>query len=372
VAVPLGRRRYTIRIAGGLLDRVGPEILSVHEGGPAFLLSDTRVHSLYGPRVERSLREAGFRVGRFLIPPGERAKTLATVRRIYDALLAWGADRSTVVVALGGGVVGDTAGFAAATWHRGLPFVQIPTTLLAQVDASVGGKTGVDLPGGKNLVGAFHQPLLVIADPGALTTLGDREYRAGIAEVVKYGMIRDATFLSFLAREAEAVLRREEGPLVRIIERCCRIKAAYVVLDEEDRTGKRAELNYGHTFGHAIESATGYRRYLHGEAVALGMTAASRVAVAVGCMTPGERESLLGLLRRYRLPTGGVPADPEAVFRLLARDKKSRGGRLRIVLTKGIGLATVHESVPDPLLRGAIREVCGHLPEDRVRASDRR
>ncbi|RPJ40335.1 MAG: 3-dehydroquinate synthase, partial [Candidatus Latescibacterota bacterium] len=264
------------------------------------------------------------------------------------------------------------AGFGAATWHRGVPIVHLPTTLLAQVDSSIGGKTGVDLPGGKNLVGAFHQPSAVLVDPECLSTLPDREYRSGLAEVVKYGMIRDARLFSLIEKGRSPILERDEALLGRVIERCARIKAAYVARDELDRTGVRAGLNFGHTFGHAIESATGYRRYLHGEAVAIGMAAASRVALEIGWLEEADRGRLLALLRSFALPVGGVPVRPESVCRLLSSDKKARRGRLRIVLTKGIGLATVHESAPDPLLRRAIREVCEGPRRKRVRAREGR
>ena len=359
VAVRLGHRRYTIEISPGSLDRSGERIAAITDAEKTLLVSDRTVHALYGKRVERSLRKEGIRVERFLFGPGESRKTLATVRSIYDALAASGADRKTPVVALGGGVVGDAAGFAAATWHRGVPFVQIPTTLLAQVDSSVGGKTGVNLPSGKNLVGAFHQPALVLIDPETLATLSRREYAAGFGEVIKYGMIRDGAFFRRLEANSEEALRRDPVELARIVERCCRLKAEYVVADERDLSGRRAHLNYGHTFGHAVESATGYRRYRHGEAVALGMTAASRVSLESGLMTEGERKRLVDLLERHRLPTGNVPVAPSDLFRLFRKDKKTERGRLRIVLTKGIGFASLTRSVPKSLLLRGLREICG-------------
>ncbi|MFH1278347.1 MAG: 3-dehydroquinate synthase [Candidatus Eisenbacteria bacterium] len=361
VLVRLGNRSYPILVSPGILDRAGGEIAARVGAERLFVVTDEHVDSLYGPRVSRSLRRAGFRVHRFVMKPGEARKSLATIRRVYDALAAAGADRSTAVVALGGGVVGDAAGFAAATWHRGIPLVQIPTTLLAQVDSSVGGKTGVNLPSGKNLVGAFHQPALVLADPDCLRTLADREYASGLGEVVKYGMIRDEPFFRRLERHSAAVLARDPEEMGRVVERCCLRKAEYVVADELDLSGRRAHLNYGHTFGHAVESATGYRRYRHGEAVALGMTAASRVSVLLGDLAGEERERLVGLLRFFRLPTSGVPVRPADLLARFRKDKKSRSGRVRIVLTKGIGSAIVSESVPRPLLLRGLREICAPL-----------
>ncbi|MFH1679644.1 MAG: 3-dehydroquinate synthase [Candidatus Eisenbacteria bacterium] len=369
VAVRLGARSYTVRIAAGLLDRIGEDLRSLRDGKAVFLVSDTSVHRLYGRRVERSLRANGFRAARFLLRPGERGKNLTSVRRIYHALLREGADRRTLLVALGGGVVGDTAGFAAATWHRGIPLVQIPTTLLAQVDSAIGGKTGVDLPAGKNLVGAFHQPAAVFVDPALLASLPPREYRSGLAEIVKYGMIRDARLFRQIEKGAKRLGERDPGLLAPVIERCCRIKAEYVAADELDRTGKRAELNYGHTFAHAIETATGYRRFRHGEAVALGMVAASHVSMKLGLLDPGDRGRLLRLLVALGLPTTGVPARPGDLLRRLARDKKTRDGRPGIVLTEGIGLARFHASVPEPLIVGALGEICGRSPVRRRRLS---
>lgn len=355
----LGERAYSVRVAPGLLDRAGEEIASAMPPGRYFLATDRAVDALFGARVERSLRRAGFRrAGRFVQPTGESQKTLATVRALYDALAEAGADRETIVVALGGGVVGDLAGFAAATWHRGVPCVQIPTTLLAQVDSSVGGKTGFNLPSGKNLVGAFHQPATVLVDPECLSCLPPREYAAGLGEVVKYGMIRDAAFFRRLESRRGAVDRRDPVELGRVIEACCRMKAEYVVADERDLSGRRAHLNYGHTFGHAVESATGYRRYRHGEAVALGMAAASRVSVLLGDLAEEERERLVDLLLSFRLPVTGVPARPADLFGRFRKDKKAGGGRLRIVLTKGIGSAIVSGSVPRPLLLRGLREIC--------------
>jgi 3-dehydroquinate synthase len=364
VAVPIRGRTYTIHIAPGALAHAG-EIIRRHASGrQALLVTDKNVDRYYGGRVERNLRSAGFLVSRHVSNPGERGKTLSAVRRIYESMAEAGLDRSSAVVALGGGVVGDVAGFAAATWHRGVPLFQIPTTLLAQVDAAVGGKTGVNLPSGKNLVGAFHQPSAVVADPDSLATLPVREYRAGLGEVVKYGMIRDARFFRRLEENADAIIGREGALLAAIIERCCRIKAEYVAADERDSKGYRAQLNYGHTFGHAVEAATGYRRYRHGEAVALGMVCAARISEELRWISSGERERLVRLLRRFTLPTDGVPLSPEQLLPLFQTDKKRVGERLGFVLTKGIGSASFHPSLPRPLLVRGLREIC-NLPRRR-------
>jgi 3-dehydroquinate synthase len=248
----------------------------------------------------------------------------------------------------------------------------VPTTLLAQVDSSVGGKTGVNLPEGKNLVGAFHQPATVCIDPETLATLPEREYRAGFGEVVKYGMIRDAVFFDRLERNTEALLERNPDTLARVVERCLRMKREYVVADETEGKGRRVHLNYGHSFGHAVEAATRFRTYRHGEAVALGMAAASRVSVELSLLGPAERARLLRLLGRLALPTSGVRSRPEELLARLRADKKARDGRLRIVLTKGIGLATVRESVPERLLFRAFVELCAPAPRRSARKEPRR
>lgn len=358
VAVRLGERSYDIRIGEGLLADAGKILASVLPRRSLLLVSDENVYPLYGPRLKRSLRAARFRVLVSILKPGEHRKRFPAIGSLYHHLVEGKADRSTVIVALGGGVVGDLAGFAAATWHRGVPFVQIPTTLLAQVDSSVGGKTGFNLPEGKNLVGAFHQPSAVLIDPATVRTLSERQYTSGFGEVIKYGMIRSARFFSLLEKRVEPLRDRDPGELERVIERCCAIKAEYVKADERDRTGRRAHLNYGHTFGHAVESATGYRRYFHGEAVALGMVAAASLSAKRGWLTRGDRERLILLLERYGLPVGGVPVDPNLLLRESRRDKKRVGRSAGIVLTKGIGSATIPPMVADSSILRGFREIC--------------
>src|SRR5687768_7489300 len=266
IPVDLGERGYSIVIAEDAT-RLLPERLAPFAGRRIALVSDRKVHKLHGARVERALKSTG-RVSRILVPPGERYKTRATVDRIQDELLRCGFGRDGVVVALGGGVVGDMAGFAAATYMRGLDWIGVPTTLLSMVDSSIGGKVGVNHPRAKNLIGAFHQPAGVWIDTATLATLPDREYRSGLAEVVKYGVILDAELFALLEDQADAVLRRDPGVVRAVVARCCRLKADVVEQDEREETGLRAVLNYGHTFGHAFEAAAGYGRWLHGEAVA--------------------------------------------------------------------------------------------------------
>ncbi len=359
VAIPLGKRKYTVEIENALLDRAGERIAAVlGSGGRLLVVSDENVYPLYGKRLVRSLAAGRFRVSSIVLPAGERSKSGANVARIHRSCLENRIDRGDAVVALGGGVTGDLAGFAAATWLRGIAVVQIPTTLLAQVDSSVGGKTGINLRGGKNLVGAFHQPALVLIDPETLATLPAREYRSGLGEVVKYAMIRDGRFFTWLERNRRALVAAEPWVAGRVAERCCRFKKEYVLDDERDTKGKRAHLNFGHTFGHAVETATGYRRYLHGEAVSLGMVAASVVAEDTGRMDRHETARLRALLESFELPTGGVRANPPDHLRLVRRDKKVERGELRIVLTRGIGSASLVDSVGRASLRKGFREIC--------------
>ncbi len=358
IRVPLGKRGYSIEVEDGLIDKAGERIARVAPGGKVFLITDRNVARRYAARVERSLRKSGFHVCRAVLPAGETQKSLATMTRLWNSLARHGIDRSDMIVALGGGVVGDAAGFAAAGWQRGIDLIQVPTTVVAQVDSSVGGKTGINLEAGKNLVGAFHQPRLVLIDPLTLRTLPRREFCSGLGEVVKYGMIRDPRFFAWLEKNAGFIMNGEPETMARIAARCCRLKSEYVAADERDMTGRRAHLNYGHTFGHAVETATGYGTYLHGEAVALGMVAASRLSVDRGWMTDEERRRLLDLLKRFKLPLTGVEQTWQALVSLVSRDKKREGGRARIVLTRGIGTASLVTPVGRPLLRRGFQEIC--------------
>lgn len=343
VMVELGARRYPIRIGSGLLAR--GDVGAVIRGRDVLVVSDRHVAPLYLARVEAAL--AGKRIGRCILPPGEGEKTLARFGDAIAALAELGANRDATVVALGGGVVGDLAGFAAACWMRGVDFVQLPTTLLAMVDSSVGGKTAVDLPQGKNLVGAFHQPSAVIADIDTLATLPMRELRAGLAEVVKYGAIRDPAFFAWIEHHAAALLARDPAALIEAVERSCRHKAEVVARDERE-SGERALLNFGHTFGHALETASGYGQLLHGEAVAIGMLMAARLSAARGHAPPEDAERLARLLAQLGLPRLPPRAlDPAALLELMRMDKKSVSGQLRLVLWRGLGQAELVQGVPD-------------------------
>lgn len=358
IPVRLAERSYPIRIEPGLLDRVGVEVTRFAKGPRLHLITDNTVAKHYLSRVSAGLESAGYRLSVTRYAPGESNKTLLSIETTVSDMARAGIDRWDAVVALGGGIVGDMAGFAAATWMRGIPFVQIPTTLVAQVDSSVGGKTGVNLPAGKNLVGAFHQPALVLIDPLVLSTLPDREYQSGLAEVVKYGMIRDREFFASLEDGQEAILSRDPETIARIVSRSCEIKREYVEADEQERSGKRAHLNFGHTFGHAIESATKYRRYLHGEAISLGMIAAARTGRSLGRISSKQEERLRALLTAFRLPVSGVPIAASALLPLLKRDKKAKAGRVRIVLTRGIGSASLTSAVGEPEIRQGFARIC--------------
>ena len=354
VEVPLGERSYTIEIGLGTLDELGAAVKQVVEPTRALLVTTPPVGRRYGARALASLRGAGLRARRFDVPDGERSKSLAQAGRLYDALLAGGADRGSVVVALGGGVVGDLAGFVAATLLRGVPVVQVPTSLLAMVDSSVGGKTGVNVARGKNLVGAFHQPRLVWIDAATLRTLPPRQLRAGLAEVVKHAAIADAGLFEELEAQGERLLGGELERWLPILERNCAIKARVVALDERE-TGLRMTLNFGHTLGHAVESLARYRGVLHGEAVAIGMAFAARRSEALGLAPAGTAERLVGLLARLGLPTA-LPRHPRrAYLAALSVDKKKRDTRIRFVALRGIGRADTVPLLPTEILPPEVR-----------------
>ena len=356
VKVDLGERSYGIHVEAGLLGRLGELVrTALPKAGRALVITDSGVAPLYGAKVRQSLAAAGIRAAEAVIPAGEASKTLAQAGELYRECVAAGLERSSTIIALGGGVVGDLAGFVAATYLRGIPFVQVPTTLLAQVDSSIGGKTGVDLPEGKNLVGAFYQPSLVVADPETLRTLPRREVSAGLAEVVKHGVIQQPEFLEFLERNAEAILALDLDIMTRVVETNCRIKVAVVTQDEKE-SGLRAILNYGHTVGHAVEAKVGYGGWLHGECVAVGMMAATLIARHVGILQdealPGRLEALL---TRLGLPTRLPPGlELAELAPLMARDKKVAAGRIRWVLPVRAGEVIVTEEVPEEAIRLAL------------------
>lgn len=360
VDVGLGVRRYPIRIGEGFLsdtDKFQTAIAGAIRGRQALIVSDENVAPLYAAGVQHMLEStttSAIRTRLSTTAAGEAHKDLDAVSKVLDALAQLGATRDACVLALGGGVVGDIAGFAAACWMRGIDFVQIPTTLLAMVDSSVGGKTGVDHPAGKNLIGAFHQPRAVIADLHSLSTLPHRELRAGLAEVVKTACIGDADFLDWLEVHADALLAYDTEALTHAIARCCRFKAGVVERDERE-AGERALLNFGHTFGHAIETETGYDRLLHGEAVAIGMVLAARLSAQIGMSDDADTQRLAALLKRLGLPTS-MPPDlaGDALLARMRLDKKNRAGALRLILWRGIGRAEIVDNVDADAIRAAM------------------
>lgn len=352
--VELGSRSYPILIGKGLLGERSAfeQHLSARD---LLIVSNTVVAPLYLRTLETSLQPR--RVVAAILPDGESHKTLANVARILDVLVANRFGRDCAVVALGGGVVGDMAGFAAATYQRGVAFVQAPTTLLAQVDSSVGGKTGVNHPGGKNLIGAFHQPVVVVADTGTLATLPPRELRAGLAEVIKYGLICDAGFFAWLEAHMDALLAGDAAALAHVIRRSCEIKAEIVGRDEREQ-GDRALLNLGHTFGHAVESATGYKQWLHGEAIGAGLVMAACMSRESGYLTAEEFERVTRLIARAGLPTHVPNVKPDVALGHMRIDKKVQAGRIRLVLLRGIGGSFVTADYGEPALQ---RTLAAHL-----------
>ena len=342
--VELGSRAYPIRIGSGLITQ--PELLLPFvRGGRAAVVTNVTVAPLYLEPLAAGLTAGGIDVVRIVVPDGEAYKNWETLNAVYDRLLEARCDRQTTLIALGGGVIGDLAGFAAATYQRGVSYVQVPTTLLAQVDSSVGGKTAINHPRGKNMIGAFHQPLAVLADVDTLATLPERELRAGLAEVIKHGLIRDLGFFEWLEANIAQLLARNAEALVHAVRRSCEIKAEIVALDERE-TGLRALLNLGHTFGHAIETAMGYGAWLHGEAVAAGMAMAADLSQRLGFLGKDDVRRVVALLERSGLPVtvGGITT--ERFVELMSVDKKAAAGRIRFVLLDRLGSAVIRSDVP--------------------------
>jgi 3-dehydroquinate synthase len=351
VKVPLGARSYSILIHPGLLARTGPECRKLSLGQRCAVISDRNVAPHFGEKVLASLRSAGFEPVLITIAAGEAAKSLKSVQSCYNQLAAHRLERRSFIVTLGGGVVGDLAGFVAATYLRGIPFVQVPTTLLAQVDSCVGGKVGVNLRTGKNLVGAFHQPHLVLCDLDTLRTLPEREFRAGLAEVIKYGIIYDAALFRRLERDLPKLLNLSPDVLAAVVARCCQIKAT-VVSQDETEGGLRAILNFGHTIGHAIESAVGYGKYLHGEAISIGQVAAAYLSETILGLPKRDVVRINNLLFAAGLPTHIRlgPAQSERLLAAMKLDKKVSGGEIKFVLAERIGKARWGQKVPRSLL----------------------
>jgi len=362
IHVNLPQQSYEIVLTHNGLDQLGQYMTSLKLGKKVLVVSNPTIFRHYRERAIAALKSAEFEVAELILDEGERYKTLASIQKIYDAALENHLERSSIMVALGGGVIGDMTGFAAATWLRGINFVQVPTTLLAMVDAAIGGKTGVNHPQGKNLIGAFHQPRLVLIDPQVLNTLPDREFRAGIAEVIKYGVIWDAELFAKMEQceSLKQISDLDEGLLQEILNRSAQAKADVVSQDEKE-AGLRAILNYGHTIGHAVESLTKYSLFNHGEAVAIGMVAAGKLAVALELCEQWDKtaqERQLALIEKAGLPIQ-LPAEIniEAIIKALQTDKKVQDGRVRFVLPTQIGAATVTEQVPTEQIRQVLQEM---------------
>ena len=353
--VSLGERSYPIHIGTGLISRA--QLYAPHvRGRRAAIVTNSTVAPLYARELEDALAAAGATCQRIVLPDGEAHKDWRTLNTIFDALLDAQADRRTVLVALGGGVVGDMAGFAAATYQRGVPHLQVPTTLLAQVDSSVGGKTAINHPLGKNMIGAFHQPAAVIADTATLRTLPPREYAAGLAEVAKYGAIHDEQFLTWLEANADALCARDAAALAHAIRRSCEIKAEIVEQDERE-AGARALLNFGHTFGHAIESASGYGQVLHGEAVAMGMALAARLSARQGRIAKSDVDRLVQLLQRLgHTLEPGPKFPPDVWLSYMGRDKKNEDGRITLILLDALGRGAIVKDTPAEELRAFLEK----------------
>jgi 3-dehydroquinate synthase len=355
VKVPLGDRSYSILIGGGLLQRLGTECLKLNLGQRCAVVTDRNVARHHLRAVQKNLTTAGFNCVSIIVPAGETAKGLATVQRCYDRLAKHRLERKSFIVALGGGVVGDLAGFVAATYLRGIPFVQVPTTLLAQVDSSVGGKVGVNLNAGKNLVGAFYQPRLVLCDLDTLATLPRREFRAGIAEVIKYGIIYDFELFRRVERDLPLLLERAPKTLAAIVARCCEIKADVVGRDETE-SGMRQVLNYGHTIGHAIENSVGYGKYLHGEAIAIGQVAAANISASLLRLPLNAVQRIERLVERAGLPTKIKlnAGQMKKLFAAMRLDKKVSDGQIKFVLAKRIGNVVWGQRVPEVAIQEAL------------------
>jgi len=363
--VETATQSYPVFVGHGLLDKLGEKMKQAALSGAAIIISDENVFSLYGSKVEGILKEDGFAVHSFVVPPGEETKNTDYALKAYDFLVEHRTERDDVIIALGGGMVGDLAGFVAATFLRGMPWIQVPTSLVAMVDASIGGKVGVNHPEGKNLIGAFYQPDLVLADPQTLGTLPQRELTSGWAEVIKHGLILDEEFVEFLESNVNRLTELEPELLTRVIARSAAIKARVVSQDEKEKEGKRILLNYGHTIAHGLEAATGYRRFLHGEAVAIGMMGAARLSQRLGLLPSAAVERQQALLRRFGLSVSlpargsGPKLSLAEITRAMELDKKVRGKAIRWVLLEDIGKAVVRADVLQQDVLAVLRQLRG-------------
>ena len=353
IRVDAGIQSYDVFVGSGLLDRIGEFCAGKRNGTRCAVVSDEKVAALYGERVLGSLGQAGFRPALFAVPAGEQSKTIQSAETVCSQMIDNGFDRSSFVVALGGGMVGDLAGFVAAIYQRGIPCIQVPTTLLAQVDSSIGGKTAVNMAAGKNLIGAWHQPALVVSDVDTLATLPEREFRQGFAEIIKHAVIRDAAMF-------EQLQDFDRGDLAALVRRNVEIKGAIVAADERETTGERALLNFGHTIGHAIERARNYDDFLHGEAVSLGIVAACEISVRKAGLSEAERERVVATLERFELPTR-MPADfqKHEILRAVHLDKKFTRGEVRFVVAPHIGSARLATDVTIADIETAIDNLGG-------------
>jgi len=348
---------YPVFVGYDLLDKLGEKMKQAALSGTATVISDENVFSLYGSKVEEILKDAGFAVNSFVVPPGEETKNMDYATKIYDFLVEHRAERDDIIIALGGGMVGDLAGFVAATFLRGMPWIQVPTSLVAMVDASIGGKVGVNHPEGKNLIGAFYQPNLVLADCQTLTTLPQRELTSGWAEVIKHSMILDEEFVQFLESNVDRLTKLEPELLTRAIARSAAIKAQVVSQDEKEREGKRTILNYGHTIAHGLEAATQYKRFLHGEAVAIGMVGAAKLSQRLGLLPSAAVERQQALLQKFGLPTVFSGLDLTEITKAMELDKKTKEKAIRWVLLQDIGKVIIRSDVPYQDVLAVLREL---------------
>lgn len=356
VRVSLGERSYTIHIGNHILETIGEKMLDFSFSRTAFIISDTNVAPLYLDTVADSLRKAGFIVHTAIVPAGEQSKAFTTAESLFTTCIEKGLDRKSPIIALGGGVVGDLAGFIAATYLRGVPFIQIPTSLLAQVDSSVGGKVAVNHPLGKNLIGAFYQPKFVLIDIATLTTLPPRELSTGLAEVIKYGLIADHALFNYLSKHSEEVLSLDYQAIRHLVTRSCEIKSDVVTRDEKE-SSLRMILNFGHTAAHAIEANTGYRKYNHGEAVAIGMVVAARISQACGYISEADVDTIENQIAQYRLPLVAEDCREEELYNLLYHDKKMIGGKLNWVLLKSISKTEIRSDINEAIIHQALETI---------------
>ena len=352
ILVPLGSKSYKVTLQAGILDNISEELsnIGIKNNRKILVISNKEISDLYGEKFLKNLKDNNFQAQIFLIKAGESHKNLETLSNIFDFAFEFGIDRNSLILALGGGIVGDITGLAAATWLRGIEYIQIPTTLLSMVDSSVGGKTAVNHPKGKNLIGAFYQPKAVFIDPETLKTLPEREFKAGMAEVIKYGVIKDKKLFEFLENEKnkKELLNLENESLIKIIKSSIKTKSDIVSKDEQEN-GIRAILNYGHSFGHVIENLCGYGKYLHGEAISIGMKIAGNIAIEKGLWSEEEYLRQDNIIKSYGLPTQTPKIKKKDVLNILMGDKKVRNGKMRFILPKQIGEVDIYNDVEDSM-----------------------